>query len=142
MAVAALIVWLLTALGGSTMLGLWLARGGMRAPVDAPPTRLPVPVLFGHLALAVIGLVLWIVYMVSDATALAWISLIVLLVIAALGFAMLARWLPAHRAAAHGGAAPAEPGPPEQAIPLPVVVVHGLFAVVTIILVLIAAIVS
>ncbi|WP_026413315.1 hypothetical protein [Actinomadura oligospora] len=134
MAVAALIVWLLTALGGFTMLGLWLARGGMRAPADAPPTRFPVPVIFGHLLLAVAGLIIWIIYMATDATALAWIALILLVVIALLGFTMLTRWLPTHRAAR------TETGPPERAIPLPVVVAHGLLAVATLVLVLIATV--
>ncbi|RFU36952.1 hypothetical protein DZF91_35420 [Actinomadura logoneensis] len=136
MTVAALIIWLLTAFGGVTMLGLWIARGGVRAPAGTPPTRLPAPVVFGHGVLAVAGLVLWIIYMATDTTALAWISFVLLLVIAALGFVMVARWLPTRRIL------PTEPGPPERAIPVPVVVGHGLLAVVTVVLVLIASITS
>ncbi|MEV5571853.1 hypothetical protein AB0L06_17540 [Spirillospora sp. NPDC052269] len=136
MAVTALIVWLLTALGGFFMLRLWLARGGMRAPADTRPTRFPAPVVFGHLLLAVAGLIIWIVYMATDAAALAWIALAVLVVIALLGFTLLARWLPTQRPTA----AQDEHGPPEQAIPLLVAGVHGLLAVATVILVLIAAV--
>lgn len=136
MAVVALIVWLLTAVGGSTMLGLWLARGGMTATEDAPPTHFPVPVIFGHVGLAVVGLILWIIYMVTDAAALAWLSFVVLIVIALLGFTMLTRWLPSQRIPR------TEPGPPERAIPMPVVAGHGVLAVATLVLVLIATIMS
>ncbi|MEV4253413.1 hypothetical protein AB0J52_09595 [Spirillospora sp. NPDC049652] len=134
MTVAALIIWLLTALGGITMLGLWLARGGLRAPAGAPPTRFPPPVLFGHVIVAVAGLIIWIIYMATDKTALAWISFVLLLIVALLGFGLVSRWLPTRKIL------PTEPGPPERAIPVPIVVGHGLLAVVTVVLVLIAAI--
>ncbi|GAA1558339.1 hypothetical protein GCM10009678_46700 [Actinomadura kijaniata] len=130
MAVAALVTWLLTALGGFSMLGLWIRRGGLRDR-GAGRTRFPAPVVFGHMLLAAAGLVAWILHLATGTTALAWTALAVLLPVALLGFVMLARWIPAHRARATTDV-------PERAIPLPLVVGHGLLAVVTLALVLVA----
>lgn len=149
MAIAALITWLATALGGLAMLGMWISRGGARGS-----TRLPAPVVFGHVALAAIGLVLWIIYLFTDTPALAWIAFVLLLPVALMGFGMLARWIPEYRARAATPAQRAAVGrsgaassaghaesaaPAERAFPVPVVVGHGLFAVATVILALLSA---
>jgi hypothetical protein len=125
MAIAALITWLVTAVGGFVMLGLWISRGGHRPNSGS---RLAPGLVFGHFALAVVGLVLWIVYLVVDSTALAWVAFVVLLPVAILGFTMLARWISAPRT-----------GTAESRFPLPVVIGHGLFAATTLVLVLLAA---
>ncbi|MGW3098749.1 hypothetical protein ACWDCC_35510 [Streptomyces sp. NPDC001102] len=140
MDVAALITWVITALGGFYLLGTWLSRGGARGGTS----RLPAPVIFGHFALAALGLVVWIVYVVADKEALAWTAFILLVPVALLGFVMLARWIPVHRAhgTAPAGTAPADAGqdgPAERHFPLAVVLAHGLFAVVTVLLVLLSA---
>ncbi|MEW2433013.1 hypothetical protein AB0952_02305 [Streptomyces caniferus] len=138
MDIAALITWVITALGGFSMLGTWLSRGGAKAG----NSRLPVPVVFGHFALAAIGLVVWVIYVITDKDALAWTAFGLLVPVALLGFAMLARWIPVHRARA-AAAAPAATGqqsaPAERYFPVPVVAGHGLFAVVTVVLVLLTA---
>jgi hypothetical protein len=97
-------------------------------------------VIFGHFALAAVGLVLWIVYLVADSDALAWIALILLVPVAALGFTMLARWIPTYRARATAGpgTTSAAQEAPEKHFPVAVVAAHGLFAVITVVLVLIA----
>ncbi|MEV7690323.1 hypothetical protein [Streptomyces bungoensis] len=145
MDIAALITWVVTALGGFYMLGTWIRRGGIRQQ-QTGTSRLPVPVVFGHFALAAIGLVVWSVYVVADKTALAWTAFGLLLPVALLGFVMLARWIPVHRERATAGAPPAvsAPGaegtvPAERHFPVPVVVVHGLLAVATLLLVLLTA---
>lgn len=130
MAVAALITWLITALGGFYMLGTWIAKGGTRSPRT---TRLPAPVIFGHFALAAAGLVVWIIFLIADKNALAWTAFVLMVPVALLGFVMLARWIPTYRAAAAADA------PPERSFPVPIVAGHGLFAVVTVVLVLLAA---
>lgn len=107
------------------MLGIWISRGGHR---PASGTRLAPGLLFTHFGLAVIGLVLWIVYVVVDKTALAWIAFVLLVPVALLGFTMLARWIPARRTATA-----------ESHFPVPVVVGHGLFAATTLVLALLAA---
>ncbi|MFF0864684.1 hypothetical protein ACFYUV_23205 [Nonomuraea sp. NPDC003560] len=54
MEIAALITWLVTAVGGFSMLGTWIARGGV-AQQKAGESRLPAPVLFGHFLVAVVA---------------------------------------------------------------------------------------
>lgn len=125
MAIAALITWLVTAVGGFVMLGIWISNGGHRPDSGG---RLAPGLVFSHFALAVIGLVVWIVYLVVDKTALAWIAFVVLLPVALLGFTMLARWIPTRRT-----------GTAESRFPVPVVIGHGLFAATTLVLVLLAA---
>jgi uncharacterized membrane protein len=125
MAIVALITWLITAVGGFVMLGMWISRGGHR---PGSGSRLAPGLVFGHFALAAIGLVLWIVYVIVDSTALAWVAFVLLLPVALLGFTMLARWIPARRS-----------GTAESRFPVPVVVGHGLFAATTLVLALLAA---
>jgi len=127
MAVAALITWLATALGGFYMLGTWLAKGGTRTPRT---TRLPAPVIFGHFALAAAGLVIWIIFLIADKNGLAWTAFVLMIPVALLGFVMLLRWIPTYRNKSET---------PERHFPVPVVAGHGLFAVVTVVLVLLAA---
>jgi manganese efflux pump family protein len=127
MTIVALITWLIAVTLGFTMFRTWQARG------ERGTTRIPSNVIFGHFLLADLGLVLWIIYVFADVEALAWIALILLLVVAALGFTMFARWLPTYqsRANSSGGDTPVEGG-----FRVPVVALHGLFAVVTLVLVL------
>lgn len=133
MSIAALIAWLVTAIGGFVLLGTWIARGGARG---SGRSHFPPPVIFGHFALAAAGLVVWIVYLFADSTVLAWIAFVLLVPVAALGFTMLARWIPAYRArSATGEGADVA----ERHFPVVVVGAHGVVAVVTVVLVLLAA---
>ncbi|HET6741338.1 MAG TPA: hypothetical protein VFH76_20475 [Kribbella sp.] len=132
MGIAALITWLITALGGFYLLYTWISKGGPRKP---SASHFPPGLIFGHFALAAIGLVLWIIYLIVDSDVLAWIAFVLLVPVAALGFTMLARWLPTYRSRA---AATAEV-PAERHFPVAVVGGHGLFAVVTVVLVLLTA---
>ena len=155
MNVAALIAWLVTALGGFYLLGKWLARGGARQQ-HAGPSRFPVPVIFGHFLLAAAGLIVWIVFLVAHAKALAWTAFVILLPVAALGFTMFFRWIGVYRSAAVPAPAPARVGAPaaagtpaaasagdavpaERHLPVPVVLAHGALAATTLVLVLLAA---
>ncbi|MGH3497032.1 MAG: hypothetical protein ACRDP1_06175 [Nocardioidaceae bacterium] len=147
MGTAALVTWLVTAVGGFYLLGTWIAKGGTREPRT---TRFPAPVIFGHFALAAVGLLVWIGYVIDGSHALAWAAFVILVPVALLGFTMLARWLPARRASSVVSGVPAAPGattgmtgtaqpPAESSFPLAVVVGHGLLAVVTVVLVLLTA---
>ena len=60
------------------------------------------------------------------------------MVVALLGFTMAARWLQDRRAPVAAGE-PVPARPPEQHFPVPVVVLHGLLAATTLVLVLLAA---
>lgn len=130
MAIAALITWLVTAAGGFLMLGIWISRGGHKPPRTS---KFPPGLIFGHFGLAVVGLVLWIVYLVADNDALSWVAFAVLLPVALLGFTMLARWIPTYRTPAAEGA------PAEKHFPVAVVAGHGLFAATTLVLVFLTA---
>jgi hypothetical protein len=143
MAVAALVAWVVTALGGFVMLARWIASGGLRQQHDGT-TRFPAGLVFGHFGLAAAGLVLWIAYLLLDSAALAWVAFVVLLPVAGLGFGMLARWASGRRRSTVGvtaGAPAAGSGmvPAEQTLPVPVVAAHGVLAVATVVLVLLAA---
>jgi hypothetical protein len=83
-------------------------------------------------------LVLWIVYVIVDKDALAWIAFAILAVVAALGFTMFAIWL-RRRQAATGGTDVALGAPAEQHFPVSIVTLHGLLAVTTVVLVLLTA---
>jgi len=130
MGIAALITWVITALGGFYLLYTWISRGGPRKPSTS---HFPPALIFGHFSLAAIGLVLWIIYVITDSEALSWVAFVLLLPVAALGFTMLFRWLPTYR-----NRATADP-PAERHFPVAVVGGHGLFAVVTVVLVLLTA---
>jgi hypothetical protein len=136
MDIAALVAWIVTALGGFVLLVRWISGGGLRQQ-QTRTTRFPAPLVFGHFLLAAAGLVVWIVYLAADKDALAWTSFGVLVAVALLGFTLLARWFPVYRAA------PAETEamtPAERHLPVPVVAGHGLLAATTLVLVLLAAI--
>lgn len=135
MAWAALILWIVTALGGFYLLATWLRHGGMQQ-ADRPGRRIRPPLILGHFALAATGLVLWIIYVASDSDALAWIAFVLLLVVALLGFTMLTAWL-----AQRGGAAAAETADAaERNFPQAVVGLHGVLAATTLVLVFLATI--
>ena len=154
---AALIAWVITAMGGFGLLGIWLRNGGVAAAAQ-PGARIRPPRVFSHMGLAATGLVLWIIYIAADKDAIAWAAVIVLAPVAILGFSMLAIWIQqrqrepgtagapgptASTAGAVSGSPGAVPGgvetPPEQHFPVPVVVLHGLLAVTTLILAILAS---
>ena len=137
---AALIVWVITALGGFGLLGMWLQRGGLRQ-ADQPGRRIRPPLIFTHMLLAATGLVLWIVYLAADKKGIAWAAFVLLLVVASLGFGMFALWLQRRQAtAAPSAVAGGVDGvPAEQHFPLALVALHGILAATTLVLVLLTA---
>jgi hypothetical protein len=144
MSIAALVTWVITAGFGFFMLIRWATRGGVRK-VDGAETHLPPVRVFTHFGLAAAGLIVWIIYLVTGATLLAWIAVADLVLVAIIGVVMVRQWAKDGRAAmaaATAGAAPSSGGGPdlaEQHIPRPPVVLHGIFAVSTLVLVLFTA---
>jgi hypothetical protein len=142
MSLAALATWITTAGGGLYLLTIWLIEYD-REFQSAAATRLPVPVISAHALLAVAGLVVWVVYLITDIPRLAWAAAVTLAVVASLGVIMAARWVKVygvHGSPAAYGGRQAMPGPPERNFPLPVVIGHGVFALATIVLVALTAI--
>jgi hypothetical protein len=144
--IAALAAWVITALGGFVMLARWISRGGLRQQRSGA-TRFPAGLVFSHFGLAAGGLVVWIAYLLTNQIRLAWVAFVLLIPVALLGFVMLARWIPVYQGRSvttgalrsSAGTGPGEAEPAERHLPVPVVVAHGLFAVVTVVLVLAAA---
>jgi hypothetical protein len=133
---------------GFFMLATWVGRGGART---GGATHFPPPAVFGHFLLAATGLIVWVVYLASDSGALAWVALVLLVVVAGIGDTLVYRWYKDRRAggAASGGrgsasgtagtATATRESLAEQHIPTAVVGAHGVFAVATIVLVLLTA---
>jgi hypothetical protein len=155
----ALIVWFVTALWGLYMLAVWLIENDATRKGSAA-SRLPLPVILAHVTFAVTGLVVWVAYLLLDRPALAWTAVGILVAIAVLGLSMFARWIPVYRMADEevsvpvgamaGGAPGATPGavpgigslrelPAEGSFPLLIVLAHGVFAVSTVVLVVLTA---
>ena len=137
MDIAALIAWVVTAGGGFILLGKWVATGGHR-PTTEPRSRFSPGQVFGHFLLAATGLVLWIIYVAADSDGVTWPAFAILVLVALIGFSMFFRWLPQVRGRQRVGGA-ATNATPEQKLPVPVVVAHGLAGATTLVLVLVAA---
>jgi hypothetical protein len=140
MAIAALVTWVFTAGFGFFMLLRWASRGGLRRVAGAG-THFPPARVFTHFGLAAAGLVVWIAYLVTDNSVLAWIAFADLVLVALLGGFLVRRWLKDGRAAMSPGrwSDAADVDLAEQHIPRTPVVLHGIFAVSTVVLVLLSA---
>lgn len=134
---AALATWLLTASGGFVLLATWLANGGLTRR-RATGSRIRPALILPHFGLAATGLVVWIVYAVADADALAWVAFAVLAVVATIGWTMFGIWS-RQRGLRRPTVIDPQLAPPEQRFPVPVVVAHGLLAVTTVVLVFLTA---
>jgi hypothetical protein len=154
MTVIGLITGVVAAGFGLYLLSIWLIEYDQEFQ-SATATRLPPPLLAGHVLAAATGLLLWIAFLAWGSSRLAWYSLLGFGLAACLGGTMAYRWISVYRAkraairavatflaAPVGGvtAAYSDVGPPERNFPLTVVVAHGVFAVATVTIVLLTAV--
>ena len=102
MGIAALISWLVTALFGLYLLAVWLIEHDVTGE-GAPASRLPTPVILGHVLSALTGVVVWVTFLLSHADTQGWATVGIMAVIATLGLTMFTRWIPVHRAFAAAG---------------------------------------
>jgi hypothetical protein len=141
MALAALISWLVTAFVGLYLLTVWLIENDVTHK-GATASRLHGSVVLGHVLLALTGLAVWVVYLITGSAAAGWAALGILGGIGLLGLTMFTRWIPVHiayvAAEAKTGRSAEFDFPAERAFPLPVVIGHGMLASTTVILVLLA----
>jgi hypothetical protein len=140
MSVIALFSWMFTILAGLVLLIIWIIEYDAELQ-SAAATRLPVPVISLHALLGLGGLMLWIGYLLLDEERLAWAAVGALGAVAVLGLIMAARWIGVYRAVGNPGPSLTRSTvvPPERNFPLPVVILHGLLAVTTVVLVLFTA---
>ena len=101
--------------------------------------RIRPAIILTHFLLAAGGLVLWIIYLFDDKKALAWIAFAALLVVALLGFTMLAIWLRRRQGRSQTADVITPDTPAEQHFPVAVVGLHGVLAATTLVLVLLTA---
>jgi len=137
MSVAALFTWMVTILGGLILLVIWIIEYDSEYQ-SAAATRLPVPVVSTHALLGMSGILLWIGYLLVGKERLAWAAVFILAAVALLGLLMAVRWIGVYRSFASPGPSITRntTAPPERSFPLPVVVLHGVLAVTTFVLVL------
>jgi len=150
MTVAALITWVITALGGLYLLAIWLIEYDPDFQ-HAAATRLPVPVVAGHVLFAAGGLLALVIYAITDKKMFSLAAVAAAGLAAALGLTLAARWIAVYQAgpprasaiagrqaagtesrdARTGQARPGELAvPPERHFPVPAVI-----AITTILLV-------
>jgi hypothetical protein len=140
MSVVALFTWMATVLAGLVLLIIWIIEYDPEFQ-SATATRLPVPVISLHAFLGLSGLMLWVSYLLLDQRRLAWATVCILGAVAVLGLVMAARWLAVYRQVAAPGPSLTRQTivPPERNFPLSVVILHGVLAVTTLVLVLFTA---
>jgi hypothetical protein len=130
-AVAALTTWILTAAWGTYLLSRWLPGGGLRRGWRLMPGRL----LYGHILLASLGLVAWLWFVLSKDDIPSWFALAALTVVATLGYVRFVQWLPRYGQHAHRQAVSGSPA--ARDFPYGAVLLHGMWAAVTLVLVLV-----
>jgi hypothetical protein len=134
LSLAALVAWLVTVGLGLSMMARWLTRTRRHGPHLRQARR---PVLnFAHFGLAVTGLLVWISYLISGVTGLAWAACGLLLAVASLGMTLV--FLPP--AAAAGATRPGDDPPPAGHPPVPIIAAHITAACITILLATLAAV--
>lgn len=167
MSIAALIAWLVAAGAGGYVLYSWMSHGSRlrrgAGSSGADSVGVPPIVIIGHFSLALSGLAVWVAYLVTGWSALAWAAVVVLLPVAGLGMATLFVGLPGRRSgpvaetgSAEGAAGAGSAGTSAAQVTLvgargtgtvsvrarlsPLIVFgHGALAVTTMVLVLLAA---
>jgi FtsH-binding integral membrane protein len=126
---AALIAWLVTAGGGSVLALQWFRHGGPEQQAGIRTYR-----LLTHALLAAVGLALWITHIATGSQGCGWIAVAFLVAVAMIGVSMLALWF-------HGrSGTSATTLPAESSFPLPIIALHGLLAVLTLTLSVLALI--
>lgn len=153
MSFVAVITWLITICFGIFLLSIWLVEYDPGGP-GGGTSRLPWPVISGHAVLGLAGVPVWLIYLVTDDKKLARLAALILVGVAVLGLTLVVRWIGVYRTyrtpappaavvtttTAFGRSAPTSSAvPPERNFPIVVVLCHGIFAVVTVILVLLTA---
>ncbi len=94
--VAALVSWLVTEALGAIMLRGWLTRGGSLGVRRRPdqPEGMSLPILAGHAGLNLVGLVFWVLFLLSGARILSFVALGFMAPAIGLGISTVTIWTP------------------------------------------------
>jgi manganese efflux pump family protein len=138
---AALLTWSFAALVGLYLLATWIGKGGMRRRQATRPSRFAPGLILGHGGLAASGLAVWVAFLVAKTRPLAWTAFGILMPVAVLGATMFGLWLRGGRRRGRHAYVPtyAPRHAAEDHFPPPAVLGHGVFAVATVVLVLLTA---
>ncbi len=139
MSAASLFAWIATVLVGLMLLVIWLMEYDPQFQGSAA-TRLPIPMISTHALLGMAGLVLWGAYLLADENRLAYATVADLAIAVVLGLTMAGRWIRVYRT--YDRSPRSEPSgtavvtvPPERHFPVSAVVIHGVLATTTVVLV-------
>jgi len=130
LSLAALAAWLVTAGLGVSMMARWFIRARRQGSGQRPVLN------FAHFGLALTGLLVWIGYLATGVTGLAWAACGLLLAVASLGTTLVFLGPASTATALRSGDGPAPAGHP----PVFVIAVHITAACITILLATLAAI--
>jgi manganese efflux pump family protein len=138
MSAASLFAWIATVLVGLMLLVIWLMEYDPQFQ-SAAETRLPIPVISTHALLGMAGLLLWGAYLLADEDRLAYATLADLGIAVVLGLTMAARWIRVYRTYRRPdrdrSATRVVTVPPERNFPISAVILHGILATTTVVLV-------
>jgi hypothetical protein len=139
MSAASLFAWIATVLVGLLLLVIWLMEYDPQFQ-GAAATRLPIPVISTHALLGMAGLLLWGAYLLADENRLAYATIADLGIAVVLGLTMAGRWIRVYRtyhrpAASDRTATQVVTIPPERNFPISAVILHGILATTTVVLV-------
>ena len=139
MSAASLFAWIATVFVGLMLLVIWLMEYDPQFQ-SAAATRLPIPVISTHALLGMAGLLLWGSYLLADEDRLAYATIADLGVAVVLGLTMAGRWIRVYRtyrrpADRDPSAARVVTVPPERNFPISAVILHGVLATATVVLV-------
>lgn len=144
MPIVALVVLACTALTGLVIFSSWLAHAEVRRARSrrGKHRRLPPALVYGHAGFALTAAGVWLGFVLTPRPGTAWTGLALLVLSAILGITMFLRWVPTYRGIGAGpgfGPGAAHRMPPGRNLPLAAVLAHGLFAVATLVLAVLAA---
>ncbi len=126
-------LWLTTAVVGSYMLSRTVS--GSRNAAGATVSDLPVLLTFLHPTMAISGLAIFGVYLATYEASFAWIAFGWIVVVSILGELLFHKWFKGRKQTS----APVRRVTAEQTIPVEIVVLHGVLAGATILLVFLVA---
>ena len=108
--VATLLTWVFTAGIGAYMLRSLVAHGALRRQRSVRDGLSP-RVLYGHFSLALTGLVVWAVYVITSWSPLTWVAVVLLTPAIGLGICTVTLWTPYPRPGRGTRRGPGGPGP-------------------------------
>jgi manganese efflux pump family protein len=139
MSAASLFAWIATVLVGLLLLVIWLMEYDPQFQ-GAAATRLPIPVISTHALLGMAGLLLWGAYLLADEDRLAYATMADLGIAVVLGLTMAGRWVRVYRtyrrpSRRERSGTQVVTIPPERNFPVSAVILHGILATTTVVLV-------